>query len=176
MTIEEYAIQYLEREIAILARLPELHSSLSVYEKAIIYKYTDDGFDAINEVLRESKGAKISELGVYLSDILERIPSFEGYGFRGVDLPQSLIQQYIEACEKETIILEFTFVSGSKSATVARQFGNVFFEIYSENWKNIEAISKYSIEKEVILKPNSTFEVLAYKFENGIYHFKMIEI
>ena len=58
MTVEEYATTYLENEIRIIENSygKNVLTQLNVFEKAIIYKYTEDGFDDLNESLRISKG------------------------------------------------------------------------------------------------------------------------
>ena len=58
--LEEYSKTYLKSEISEIQlsnRNFELNQ-LSIYEKAIIYKYSKDGFRDINEVLRKSKGGR----------------------------------------------------------------------------------------------------------------------
>ena len=58
MTVEEYANKYLENELKIIEGsnrkivLPEL----TIFEKAIIYKYSEDGYQDLNEKLRISNG------------------------------------------------------------------------------------------------------------------------
>jgi hypothetical protein len=58
MTTEEYAKEYLTREIQEIENSNRLNvlTDLTVYEKAIIYKYSEDGYLDLNERLRVSEG------------------------------------------------------------------------------------------------------------------------
>lgn len=112
MTAEEYAKENLGKEILIVERMPNKHPFLTIYEKAIIYKYTDDGFETLNEGLRKSKGAYINELGRYLTEVLTKIPSVNDLAFRGVDLTQNQLGRYLNAFQNETLITEYCFISG----------------------------------------------------------------
>ncbi len=74
MTLEEYANEYLEKEIRIVERFNNVYPFLTVHEKAIIYRYTDDGFQSLNEQLIISKGKNISEFVIHLNSLLDNIP------------------------------------------------------------------------------------------------------
>lgn len=84
MTVEEYATTYLENEIRIIENSyrKNILIQLNVFEKAIIYKYTEDGFDDLNESLRISKGEKINLFGKLLAEYLDKLPDFVGTVFR----------------------------------------------------------------------------------------------
>lgn len=176
MTAEEFAKEYLTKEIQIVSRLPDIHSYLTNYEKAIIYKYTDDGFEALNEGLRNSQGKQINEFGVHLKEVLNKMPSLGELAFRGVDLSQNQLNTYLNAFKNETLITEYCFISASTKELKAWEFGSTRFKIFSEKWKNIDSVSKYINENEVILDCNVTFKVLSHNFENEINEFTMIEI
>lgn len=75
MNLEEYVNEYLEKEITIVERFNHAYPFLSLYEKAIIYKYTEDGYENLNELLRNSNGVNINEFGIHLKNVLEKIPS-----------------------------------------------------------------------------------------------------
>ena len=78
MTSEEYANKYLENELKIIENserkivLPEL----TIFEKAIIYKYSDDGYQDLNENLRINNGANMPIYGKLLSECLDKLPNF----------------------------------------------------------------------------------------------------
>jgi hypothetical protein len=67
MKLKTYVIKYLSdelREIQTSQRnieLPELNEC----EKAVIYHYSENGYEQVNELLRESKGQKLSEFRVF---------------------------------------------------------------------------------------------------------------
>lgn len=82
-SIEEYSKNKPAREIAeILSgnrnkELPEL----SIFGKALVFKYSVDGYDTLNENLRKSKGKNLSEFGKLLNKALDKLPNFEGMFF-----------------------------------------------------------------------------------------------
>ena len=54
------------REIERSARNSRV-SELNKYEKALIYKYSDDGFDQVNTELRKKKGKNETQFGLLLA-------------------------------------------------------------------------------------------------------------
>lgn len=96
MTLAEYANEYLEKEIRIVERFNDVYSFLTVHEKAIIYKYTEDGYESLNEQLRISNGSNISEFRVHLKNALENIPSEYNLAYRGVNLSLILIGMHFK--------------------------------------------------------------------------------
>lgn len=138
---ELYAKKYLSRDIDCIQnsdRNIEL-PNLTVYEKAVIYKYTEDGYENVNELLRSSKGMKSNEFASVLNNSLTKIDNYEGQVFRCADLNVFELEKYVKA-EKEGIpITEYTFISTTKSELTALAFGkNTKFVIYSKTGKEIE--------------------------------------
>jgi len=76
------------------------------------------------------------------------------------------LQNYIDAFEKNSILVEHSFVSTSASYSIANMFGgNCKFEMISRSGKAIESYAKYGIgsgqnEYEVLFRPNRKFRVL----------------
>jgi len=166
--VEKYASEKLFWEINEITnseRLKEL-PKLNVYEKAIVFKYSNDGFEDLNESLRINKGKNLTEFGKLLDTVLLKLSDFEGLVFRKVFLSKSELEKYIAAYKEKKIITEQTFISTSKSRLIAMEFkGNTFFRIYSKTGKEIEKIAKFGIhsppnEKEVLFAPNKQFQVL----------------
>ena len=55
--LEEYVHNQLENELKIVHRsFAQSLTKISAEEKAIIFKYTDNGYEGLNEKLRDSKG------------------------------------------------------------------------------------------------------------------------
>lgn len=161
MTVEEFAKTYLEQEIKIIENsernncLPEL----TIFEKAIIYKYTEDGFEDLNEKLRVRKGQEIPIFGKLLDECLAKMPNFEGIIYRGVNLTNIELERYVLAQQNDEILTENHFISSSSSIYIGKACGKIVFKIFSQKGKNIEKVSKYPNEKEVILRYNSKFRV-----------------
>lgn len=155
--------------------------NLSNEQRAIIYKYTDDGYKAINQVLRESKGKNLDEFGKHLNSSLNKLPKFEGLIYRGVLLSKASLQRYLKAHEVGELIEEHCFVSCSKSRTIAMTHGNTLFRIFSRTGRDVELLSKYGTfgdinEKEVILKPNRKFRILEIGNKMGYQEITMEEV
>ena len=174
MTVEEYATTYLKNEIRIIenSHRKDVLTELTVFEKAIIYKYTEDGYDDLNEKLRASKGKNITPFGTLLIECLNKLPNFDEIAYRGVNLTLAEFQKYNDALENGEIITEFSFISSSNSLYVGNAYGEVLFKIFSQKGKKVEQVSKYPNEKEVIFRCNSKFRV----FEIDNNYINLIEI
>lgn len=177
MSIEEYTQIYLQEEVRFIRNNDKLsqYHELSIFEKAIIFKYSEDGFLELNERLRNDK--PMSEFGIFLNDTLEKLPNYEGLVFRGVNLSPAQIDIYINAHKNGTPVIEKAFVSTSIKKSIAYQFGMCLFAIDSIKGKDISGFTKHN-EFEVLFNNNSAFEVLDYEFDetNKYHYFKLLEV
>jgi hypothetical protein len=163
MTTEKYAKKHLSREIQLIESSEErlnVLPELTVYEKAIIFKYSEDGYFDLNEKLRLSEGKDISDFGILLDECLSKLPDYQGRVYRGVDLSKYDLKRYSEAFQNNILITESFFISTSESQLASRMFGrNVQFQIISKTGKSIREITKFE-EKEILFRYNITFEIL----------------
>lgn len=143
---------------------------LNNFEKTIIYKYSEDFYENINEKLRISKGKNIDDFSNFLIKSLNKLPNYKLMCYRSVNLTNFEINKYAYAFKKKRAVIEYSFVSCSSSRTLANMFSpvNVIFIIHSKSGKQIEKIAKYGInsgqnEKEILFVPNTIFEVLDIK-------------
>ncbi len=134
---------------------------------AIIYHYSDSGYENINNTLIENKVIITNSHVRFLCETLNKLPDHQDVVFRGVDFNTSQKQRYIDALNGNTPIQEFSFFSTSRSELIANSFskGDTLFMIFSKTGKQIEKFSKFGLysgqnEKEVLFLPNTTFEVL----------------
>jgi hypothetical protein len=149
-------------------------TELTDYEKAIIYKYTDEGY-VVNENLRQNKGDKISKFATHLNTVLSKLPSLvpeETVVYRGVSNDKFILNTYQNAFKNNTILIEHGFISASKSRKTAYQFGQILLIIFSKKGKSIENISKFGLnspfnEQEVLFQSGSQFIVLDIEEENS---------
>lgn len=164
--VEKYTKQFLTVELTIIEstkRIDEL-LILNVFEKAIIYKYSNDGYENLNEILR-NESQNNSEFGLLLEKCLNKLPNYTGLVYRGVFLNQEEKNKYLLAMTNNSPIIENTFVSTTKSRLIAMGFGTTLFRIYSKSGKEIEKIATFGLhnppsEQEVLFKPNKSFRVL----------------
>lgn len=169
--LQKYVTQYLGRELREVtnSHRTTVLNELDNFEKAIVYKYTEDGYEAVNENLRNDK--RIPELGVHLINVMKKLSDYKLLCYRAVKLNKSEIQKYQDALANETVITEKSFLSCSKSKAIALAFcQSPLFIILSKHGKDIEKIAKFGIdsgqnEKEILFKPNSKFRVLEIKQE-----------
>jgi len=167
-TAEEYARAFLEREIREIenSERNNVVSMLSVFEKALVFKYSEDGYESLNEGLRILKGKNNSEFGKLLRLTLRKLPNYVNVVYRSAKLTEAEMQRYQEAFESDDLIREYSFVSTSRSRAAAMMWnGSVLFRILSKTGKEIEGIAKYGIfsgqnEKEVLFMPNLKFRVV----------------
>jgi hypothetical protein len=141
ISIEKYSKENLAHEMLEIKNTDRNKNcpELTLCEKSIIYKYTNDGFEEINELLRNSKGKKNDTFGKFLNFSLKKLPNFDGLVYRAAQLTKSEIDRYIVAFDNNTVIQEYSFISTSKSRLTAMSYrGNVVFRISSRTGKDIE--------------------------------------
>jgi hypothetical protein len=165
MELEEYVKLHLTKALNSIIQSERANElpNLSIYEKAIIFAYTDTQniqHQALNERLWASKGTEITDFGVFFEATLNKLDSYNGMVFRGVQSAYFDVERYIKAYESKTILTEYTFLSASKFQIIAQGFGSILFKIYGENAKSVELISKFGREKEVIFQRNTSFKVV----------------
>ena len=181
MTTEKYAKKHLSREIQLIESSDERMNTLpelTVYEKAIIFKYSEDGYLDLNERLRLSEGKDISDFGILLDECLSKLPDYQGIVFRGVNFPKYIIDKYIAKLADEEKVIDNAFLSTSLKANEAYKYGRTILQIFSKTGKDIGSISKYQNEKEILFRYNITFEIIAVGFdkENNKYFISLEEL
>ena len=187
MTTEEYVKEYLFREIKEIENSHRLNvlTELTVYEKAIIYKYSEDGYLDLNEKLRLSEGKDISTFGLLLDECLGKLPDYQDVVYRGDSLTNTKIDQYHKRFMSQESYKESFFFSSSKSRSKAYEYAKkrqgtkaVLFRIISKHGKEIEYISKYNSESEVIFSFETDFRVLDFQnpnVQNNYYFITLTE-
>lgn len=165
--LENYVNDKLSNELNVIrsSNRSLYEKNLTNYEKAVIYKYSNDGFEQLNEDLREGKANP--QLGVFLDICLEKLPDYEGICYRAIKCSKSSLERYYTAFEKGLLVHEKTFLSCSKSKLLALYFSeSPLFIILSKSGKSIENIAKFGIEsggqneQEILFRLNSKFKVL----------------
>mgnify|MGYP000539145833 CR=1 FL=1 len=139
-------------------------NELNVYEEVLIYYYSKEGYEPINENLRDDNN-DIHE--AYLNQTLSKLKDYKSIVYRGAKLSKTQINIYKKAEKDDTIITEKAFTSTSKSILTANQYSkaNTVFTIMSKTGKEIEEFSFFGNkspqnEKEVLFKSKTQFRVL----------------
>lgn len=149
---------------------------LTVVDKAAIYHYSDDGYEALNRQLHLSGGHNHTLFGQGLVAALAKLPAYEGLAYSGVYLHPAQGQHY-RACAQDGQPVSWpAFLSASQKDSLARQYlsagsKNSLFVIQSRTGRLIADVSKYGVdgqnEYEVLFAPNTAFEVSAVTSETG---------
>ena len=172
----------LKDEIAIIQRdFSNVLTELTVEEKAVIYWYTENGYESINHQLRNSKGQKVTPLGQLLDIALSKLPMYNFIVYRGLRFSELRLERYKKALDNSEQLIEFAFTSTSINRYTALKYGEIILRIFSKNGKLIENISKFGInspfnEKEVLFTKKSYFIVLGIKQENNNHIITLEEI
>jgi hypothetical protein len=182
--LAKYVNSYLQKELAELKISPIANaaSTLTLEERTLIYKYSEDGYEDVNRLLRNSKGKDKTEFAVFLDSALKKLPDYFGPVYRTANLTDAELKIYEEAEKKNAILVEYSFISTSKSIVTANMFGkSCRFTIISRTGKEIEKFAKYGAhsgqnENEVLFRLNRKFEVLEVTKRNGITFIIMEEI
>lgn len=153
---------------------------LTIYDKVLIYKYSLDGYEALNEALRAGKEHPMAAL---LNYALGKLPDFRGFVYRGSILTDLLKADFRRKLEQKMYLEEPGFLSTSLSRNIANQFNrsDTLFKIYSFHGKSIEQYSFHGLsnpfnEKEVLFRSNTRFEVLEYEEIAGTTFITLEEI
>jgi len=169
-----YVATHLQRELKIVRGGPIalIESALTIEERTLIYKYSEDGYESLNNRLRYSGGNNNSKFGNLLENTLKKLPDYKGLVYRGANLSVLQIAKYEHAAQKNLILVEPSFLSGSKSPMIGNMYGNCRFTIISKSGKSVEQFAKYGLysgqnEKEVLFTPNCKFDILEVTKENG---------
>jgi ADP-ribosyltransferase exoenzyme len=171
MDIEKYIFENFKDEFETVqnSKRANVLPHLTIFEKTVIYKYTDDDFTylGLNKQLRHSKGQIISEFAQHLDNALSKIESHVGLVYRSTDLPEEVFEDYKTAYRLGTFYTEYGFFSSSQSEFIAKEnyVNDYSFKIFSKTGKPIEKIAKFGVnsfdnEYEVLFRKNTRFKVL----------------
>lgn len=146
------------------SQIAAVQNGLSIYEKALIYHYTWDGYLSINRSLRKSSGNKAAQL---LDRAIAKLPNWTGLVYRTAKLTKKQHAAYKRALAKDIPITERSFVSTSRSASLAHGYPhwNTQFRIFLRTGKSVEECSRLGRfsppnEQEVLSRPGGSFRVL----------------
>ena len=155
-------------------------TELTEHEKAIIYAYSDEGYE-VNAELRKFRELVTPEFAVHLNAALSKLPSTNAVVHRGIWRMGSVLKMYQEAFKTGEVLTEYGFTSASKSRGIAEQFGEIVLDIASKNGKAIEKLTKFGAsvmdnEQEVLFKSGSKFLVRSIVERNSFIYISLKEI
>ncbi len=157
----------------------KINNKMRPAETFCVNKYTGDFFVDINFYLRnggEPKEEFFERYKKVMNSALDKLESYKGYVFRGSDLSSEIINKYKKAAETGEPYTENHYLSTSKDRE--KSFDrNTKYKILSKNGKQIEELSFFLEEKEVLFKEGTQFKILkVYVDEQGFNRIEMEEI
>ena len=155
-------------------------TELTEHEKAIIYAYSDEGYE-VNAELRKFRKLVTPEFAVHLNAALAKLPSTKAVVHRGIWRINSVLKMYQNAFKTGEILIEYGFTSASQSRSIAEQFGEIILDISSKNGKPIEKLTKFGAsvmdnEQEVLFESSSKFIVRNIVERNSFIYISLKEI
>jgi hypothetical protein len=147
----------------------KINNKMRPAETFCVNRYTGDFFVDMNFYLRNGGEPKEDFFERYkkvMNSALDKLESYKGYVFRGADLSSEIINKYKKAAETGEPYTENYYLSTSKSKDIVFD-RNTFYEIKSKNGKQIEKLSFFSEEKEVLFKEGTKFKINSVYFDEG---------
>lgn len=125
----------------------------------LIFEYSFRCYSKINSEMRKTSDYNLEtrKLAEQLDLALCSKNIYQGITYRGVNLPDSVVEQHQV---NQTIVLP-GFTSTSVQPSIACGFtGNVFYKILSKSGRDISLDSKLSEEKEILFRLGTEFKVI----------------
>jgi hypothetical protein len=148
----------------------QINNKIRPAETFCVDKYTGDFFVDINYYLRnggEPKEEFFEKYRKVMNSALDKLESYKGTVYRGSDLSLEVINKYKKAAETGEPYTENYYLSTSKSEKKAFE-RNTIYEIKSKSGKQIEELSYFSYEKEVLFREGTQFKINAVYFDEKI--------
>jgi hypothetical protein len=187
-SLSKYVNLYLGtyKESFLRSKQKDNYPFLSIDEKVIVYAYTQDKYEDLNEILRSSKGQNVNEFAKHLKQVLKKIPPYADANdlvYRGAFLTERELQVYKDAFEQKSPIVEYHFLSTSKIKSIANYWAtNTLFKINPKRGCSVEEIAFHGVnggqnEYEVLFTCNTKFAVLNItKTPENTYEIMMEEV
>ncbi len=99
-----------------------------------------------------------------MNSALDKLESYKGNVYRGADLSLEVINKYKKAAETGEPYTENYYLSTSKDREGVFD-RNTMYQIKSKNGKQIEELSLFSEEKEVLFKEGTKFKINSVYFD-----------
>ena len=145
----------------------QINNKIRPAETFCVDKYTGDFFVDINYYLRnggEPKEEFFEKYRKVMNSALDKLESYKGTVYRGADLSLEVINKYKKAAETGEPYTENYYLSTSKDREGVFD-RNTMYQIKSKNGKQIEELSLFSEEKEVLFKEETKFKINSVYFD-----------
>jgi hypothetical protein len=141
--------------------------------ESFLYKRLNETLRSVDSVEHKQEWrSRLETLGLFawfLFDFPQDADEFEGYLYRGANLPEEGISSYKDAAETGELLAFPTFTSTSPNRSRAEMYGNTVFIISvnrsRETSVDLSDISNYPAEKERLLIPGFLYKVTRVEFD-----------
>ncbi|CAI0702184.1 NAD(+)--protein-arginine ADP-ribosyltransferase Tre1 [Serratia quinivorans] len=150
----------------------QLSTLLTDDQIGAIYGYTtNEGYTALNPALRGQTPLtpELEAFTGHVTDGLNKLPAYNGETYRGTTLPAHILEQN----QIGGTVSDGGFMSTSAKTPFD---GDVSISVRGNSGKQIDFLSKYKNEAEVLYPPNTRFEVINRIEQNGTTHLLYREI
>jgi hypothetical protein len=142
------------------------HPTLTPDEVRNIYRYTTDaGYQEMNTYLRSPSSFSPGDAARIQDEVdaavsgMSKLPAHDGVTFRGTTMPQHVLDQWKEVGNE---VSDRAFWSTSTDYDVAQGFrngGNAFVTVEGRSGVDVQPLSHYGLEAEILMPPGTRFEV-----------------
>lgn len=162
----------------------ERYPRLTVDEVLAIYHYTTvEGVERMNGHLRnpertpEADRATIQEFIDDATSGLTKLPKRPGVTYRGTKLPAHILPLW----QVDAVVQDRAFYSSSVEAGVAEGFrrgGNALITITGRTGVDVQALSYFGHESEILFRPGTELRVLSKAWNDGLmcWEFEVVEV
>ncbi|MCK9154646.1 MAG: ADP-ribosyltransferase domain-containing protein [Paludibacteraceae bacterium] len=155
---------------------------MSNKERNAIYEYTGVDYQKINKYLRGETtedsvfSPELKGKSSLLVHALRKLPAFKGTVYRGTELDDPSILTIMTMKPGDLIYMK-SFTSSSISKDKAKGFSaDVLFEIETTTGRDVSHISEYPTEEEVILSPDTRYEITEISYQDQMINVKLKEL
>ena len=133
---------------------------LTFVEMEYLAAYTNTLHRELNIALRTGTVTVQQKLvASKLDKALDKMPKYQGVTYRDVRIPKKELKAFFDSYQIGSIIEEKQFTSTSKTDSLKDFKGNVRFIIRGKNGRDIEKISMFPNEREVLFQSRKRFIV-----------------
>lgn len=139
---------------------------LSTQELVAVSDYTGGAYEAFNRILRSKDQAELRKIRARLlvtASALNRLPKYQGTVLRGTNLRPEVLDEYKACYRSRRACVQHRFTSTTLELDTAMSFGPVLLRIQSKAGRQIEGISTFVLEREVLFNPGTRFLIKGMK-------------
>lgn len=150
----------------------KINKDIRPAESLGMYEYTGNFYKDINPYLRSGRIPPDADFDTSIRVInsgLDKLKTYKGVVYRGADLSSEVIDEYKKALKTGKPFVEKHYLSTSKDREKAFT-KNTKYQITSKTGAEIEEISQFGSEKEILFKEGTKFKILEVYVDSDGYN------